>query len=169
MHLVCISPAALAPMRAERREGARPSDLPEPLAQSLTGSGSDIGDNRTQSHSLSRLIEIVCPDVKTLVMILLIFCTTSESMNDLDLRNIYFQIEPSSLSLVEIVNCQIVIKNRTLHQGQGGSVSDSQYGTNWEHDNQLHNTRQQHNEYHQGETRRAFVSINTNFSHLIYY
>ena len=90
MHLVCISPAALAPMRAgERREGARPSDLPEPLAQSLTGSGSDIGDNRTQSpalksHSLPELIEIVCPEANTRVMILLIFCTTSESMNDLD-------------------------------------------------------------------------------------
>ena len=91
MYLVCILPAALAPMRAgERREGARPSDLPEPLAQSLTGSGSDIGDNRTQSlalesHSLPGLIEIVCPDVMALVMILLIFCTTSESMNDLDI------------------------------------------------------------------------------------
>ena len=75
--------------RAERREGARPSDLPEPLAQSRTGSGSDIGDNRTQSlamesHSLPGIIEIVCQDVLALVMILLIFCTTSESMNDLD-------------------------------------------------------------------------------------
>ena len=137
---------------------------------SLSDSGSDIGDNIQVSGSGESFITrtIVCLDVITIVMSLLIFCTTS-GLEQWPRYGIFAFRLGHHHYRVEIVNCQIVIKNRALHQGQGKlwvTLSMGQTGNTTTNFTTLDTGTMNTIKVKLAE---ALCQLNTNFFHLIYY
>ena len=174
----CISPQASVPAREARcgeegeRERERPSDLPEPCS----GSGLSVSLTPTPTSEITVIIlvsgsgesfitrVIVCLDVITIVMSLLIFCTTSGLEQWPRYRIRAFRLSHHHYR-VEIVNCQIVIKNRALHQGQGKLWVTLSMG-------QTGNTTTNFTTLDTGAMNTIkvkLIQLNTKFFHLIYF